>query len=211
MTTPATNTLVRATHARAAKPLLSIRTKSRLLIQRRRAMTLVEVSVVAALSSILLGVVISFTVGLRQWDRRFREHGLHNEQAARLSNCIRDDIRQAREVSLLAESVLVITAPDESQTRYELQPDGCRRVVKQPRGASDKKVESFNIGPAKSWRLEHGAPGRLPAIIVWLEGSRPDKSSVGSILFVYAALGANLPTPPTKAGAGESPSNPEGF
>ena len=117
-------------------------------------MTLVEVSVVAALSSILLGVVISFTVGLKQWDRRFREHGLHNEQAVRLSNCIRADIRQVRDVSLSAENVLVIAAPDESQTRYELLPDGCRQVVKQSGDAPEKQVESFNIGAAKSWRLE---------------------------------------------------------
>ena len=173
-------------------------------------MTLVEVSVVAALSSILLGVVISFTVGLKQWDRRFREHGLHNEQAVRLGNCLRADIRQARDVSLSAENVLVIAAPDESQSRYELLPDGCRRVVKHSGDAPEKQVESFNIGAAKSWRLERGAPGRRPAMVVWLEGPIPDKSSIGSILFVYAALGADLPIPPVKVGADGPTSSPEG-
>ena len=208
---PATNTFfLSEVHFTVAKALLNIRNYSRRLGPGRRAMTLVEVSVVAALSSILLGVVISFTVGLKQWDRRFREHGLHNEQAVRLSNCIRTDIRKARDVSLSAENVLVIVAPDDSQARYELQPDGCRRVVKQSGDAPEKQAESFNIGPAKSWRLESGAPGRRPARVVWLEGSLPDKSSIGSILFVYAALGADLPTLPATVEPDEPTPSPEG-
>ena len=130
-------------------------------------MTLVEVSVVAALSSILLGVVISFTVGLKQWDRRFREHGLHNEQAVRLSNCIRADIRQCDDVSLSAENVLVIAALDESQTRYELLPDGCRRVVKQSGDAQKSKSNrSISVRPSPGgW-----SAGRLGDDQQWSSG-----------------------------------------
>ena len=159
-------------------------------------MFLVEVMVVVGLSSVLLGVVVTMLIGVRQWDRKFRNHGVHSDQLARLSSSIRADARRASDVSLPNANTLVVTAADKSQTRYELAADGCRQIIKRTVDGPDEQANLFTIGPAESWALEHGAAGRLPATIVSLTGTQSDKSAPDSVLLlVCAAIGADLPAP----------------
>ena len=152
-------------------------------------MSLVEVMVVVTLSSILLGVVISLAVSLQQWDRRFRDHGVRSDQTARLAEAIRADVRRATDVSLPAKEILSVAAHDQQEIRYELRPEGCRRTV-QHAGGPPERSELFTIGPAESWQLERGTPGRHSAVVVSIERPIAVEAKSGSTPFyVYAAVG----------------------
>jgi type II secretory pathway pseudopilin PulG len=157
--------------------------------RRRRATTLVEVMAVAALMSILFGVVASLAVSLRHWDRQVREHSVRANQLSSLAETIRTDIRRATRVSQIDKKVVAVTGPDKREIRYELQPDGCRRVVKTP-GDSSQKVDTFAIGPAEAWKLETATTGRRPAYTITLERSDTNKSSNSAPFYVYAAIGS---------------------
>jgi hypothetical protein len=153
-------------------------------------------------------VVISLLVSLRQWDRRLREGSARIEQALRLAQTMRTDIRQGTNVSLPAKDTLVITSNGNTETRYELAADGCRRTV----GIADKAATTrdlFSIGNASIWSLENGPPGRRRMIIVSFDRSdaADDRPARPVPLLVYAALGADLPTmePATDASASPTP------
>jgi type II secretory pathway pseudopilin PulG len=159
----------------------------------RRATTLVELLAVTMLVAILLSIVVTLAVRLRQWDRQVRDHSQHANQMADLAEAIRTDMRRATTVALPEKNIIAIAGPDSRETRYELQRGGCRRVLKTP-GETSARTESFAIGPADSWKLESAAPGRRPAYTITLERSEIDNATSRSApFFVYASLGGDLP------------------
>jgi type II secretory pathway pseudopilin PulG len=159
----------------------------------RRATTLVELLVVVTLVTILLSIVGSLAVHLRQWDRQVRAHSQHGNQLANLAETLRADFRQATSVTLPAKNTVAIAGPESREIRYELQSEGCRRTVKIP-GETSPKIETFAIGSTDSWKLETAAPGRHPACTLSLELSDFGKATSESApFFVYAALGSDTP------------------
>src|SRR6187549_2235471 len=88
---------------------------------KRRAMSLVEVLVVATLVSILFSVIVTLAVHLRQWDRQVRAHSLHANQLANLAETLRADVRRATSVSQPDKKTVAIVGPDNREIRYELQ------------------------------------------------------------------------------------------
>jgi type II secretory pathway pseudopilin PulG len=159
----------------------------------RRATTLVELLVVSALISIIFSIVVSLAVRLRQWDHQVRDHSQHANQMASLAESIRADVRRAKSVTLPEKKTVAIVGPDSGEIHYELQPDGCRRVVKSA-GETSQKIETYAIGPADSWNLDTAAPGRKPAYTITLKRADPDKlPSQSAPFFVYAVLGSDLP------------------
>lgn len=166
---------------------------TRKLNRGRRATTLVEMMVVVTLVSILLSVVGTLAIRLRQWDRQVRNHSQHGNQLALLAAKIRGDVRQATSITQPAKNIVAITNLDSREIRYELEPAVCRRIVKSP-GEKSPKFETFATGPVESWKLETAAPGRRPAYTITLERSDSGKvASRRAPFFVYAALGSELP------------------
>lgn len=160
--------------------------------KRRLAMSLIEVMVVVALTSILCGVAMSLLIELRDWDRNMSRQSIQNEQLLRLSEVMRTDIRQAAEVSLSSEEAIVIRSPNEKQIRYELTPEGCRRI-ETTSGDSKSLSDLFAVGRATSWTLEPGAPGNRPLFAVTLYRTSPDNEKRTAPLLVHAAVGADAP------------------
>lgn len=173
---------------------------------RRCATTLVEVMVVVAVATMVMGVVISVMISLRQWDRRLREGNLHAEQTLRLAERMRSDIRRAIGVSARSKEVVTVEFADNSQARYELAPEGCLRTVTAAGGAESSR-DLFSVGPATDWLVETGPTGKRGAIVVTLKRDEiEDAHNHFAPLLVFAALGADLrPLPPP---ANES-NNPE--
>jgi type II secretory pathway pseudopilin PulG len=163
------------------------------LRHRRAATTLVEVLVGITLVSLLLSIVGTVAVRLRQWDRQMRDRSQYGDQFVKLSESMRADIRRATGVTQPDKKTIAITTSDYREIRYELMADGCRRTVK----SSDKPfpaADTFAIGAGQFWRLEIAAPGRRPAYTVVLESSDSNHAdSVPAPFFVYAALGADTP------------------
>jgi hypothetical protein len=170
-------------------------------------MTLVEVIVVVSLSAVLLGVVISLAVSLQHWDSRFRDHAVQNDQLTRLTESIRSDIRRANDVSLPNKNQLAISTANGIAIRYEIQPEGCRRVTKQP-GATAERTELFTIKPDAFWTIERETAGRRPAIVVSLQEPGADAITTGlTQMLVYAALGADVPDEPIIENAAKAKSD----
>jgi hypothetical protein len=161
----------------------------------RNALMLVEVMVVVTLTSIMMGVVISLMIGLQRWDQSFRDRAVQSEQLARLAESVRTDIRSGADVSLPATRILQTTGQGRGATRYELEAEGCRRIVELPENQATRS-EFFAVGPVTSWKLERGPIGRRPLIIVTLDRFAPDNDTAPRLapLLIYAALGADLPT-----------------
>jgi prepilin-type N-terminal cleavage/methylation domain-containing protein len=160
--------------------------------KHRRAMTLIEVIVVVALTSILFGVAMSLLLGLRDWDRSMRRQSVQNEQLVRLGDALRTDIRQAADVSLQSDEAVVIRDYNQKQIRYELTPEGCRRIVTTP-GDAQPLTDLFAVGPAMSWTLEPGAPGKRPLFAVTLHRASLDNEKRTAPLLVHAIVGADAP------------------
>jgi prepilin-type N-terminal cleavage/methylation domain-containing protein len=167
--------------------------KMQLAVQRRTgrpAMTLVEVMVAVAITSIFAGVAVSLLVELREWDRDMRRRSVQSEQLIRLGEAMRADIRQAANVSQPDTAIIEILAANETLTRYELSPEGCRRVVTTP-GDPMPRSDAFTVGPATSWTLAPAAAGRRTMFAVTLHrGANEERVTP---LVVYAAAGADAP------------------
>jgi type II secretory pathway pseudopilin PulG len=162
-------------------------------VNGRRATTLVELLVVVTLVTMLLAIVGSLAVHLRQWDRQVRDHSQHGNQLANLAETLRADVRRATSVALPAKNTVAIVGPQNREIRYEVQSEACRRTVNIP-GNTSPKIETFAIGPADSWKLETATPGRRPAYILSLERSDFSKATFRSApFFVYASLGSDTP------------------
>jgi prepilin-type N-terminal cleavage/methylation domain-containing protein len=160
---------------------------------KRTAFTLIEILVVVALASIVMSVIVAMFVALIQKDRQVRLFGLHSERQGDLAETIRTDIRAAEDVSLVAQTVLLVEAPDERETRYELTAGGCKRIVSEP-GMKNPSVDFYAIGPALGWSLQQGPSGQRPLYIASLHRSTEmEKHATVVPFFVYAALGADLP------------------
>jgi len=155
-------------------------------------MTLIEVIVVVALTSILFGVAMSLLLGLRDWDRSMRRQSVQNKQLVRLGEALRTDIRQAADVSLPSDDAIVIRNSNQKQIRYEWTPDGCRRTVTTP-GDAQALIELFAVGPAMSWKLEPGAPGKRLLFAATLHSTSPDNEKRAAPLLVHAIVGADAP------------------
>jgi prepilin-type N-terminal cleavage/methylation domain-containing protein len=159
----------------------------------RRAMTLVEIMVAVALTSVLLSVVISVSVGLQRWDSRFRSDRARRANLNQLAEMIRSDVRRAAAAPVAEQDRLVLTLPDQREIHYELQPDCCWRTIAQPGNTTESKVP-YMIGKDNSWGVERVPSGRWPAIEVSLEGPAARDNGIQlPTLYVYASLGADLP------------------
>ena len=180
----------------ATTPMNSVRRK--FVAGRGRSsagMTLVEVMVVVAVSTVLLSLVVTLAISLKQADRRMRHHGVTSARLVVVAERLRSDIRRGTDVSPSAGNVLVVTGTGGEQQRYELGPEGCRRSVVKP-GEVAPRGDLFAIGPAASWTIDEDAAGRHTLFIVTLNRPEPDdvnKRQRGMPLLVYAALGADLP------------------
>jgi hypothetical protein len=168
---------------------------SRRLCTSRSAMTLPEVMVGVALSSIVMGVLISLAIALKQRDRAIRSFAVESERRCELAELLRTDIRRAARVSLPDAMALVVTRPDGGETRYELTRAGCKRTVADS-GGGKPRFDLFTVGSVTSWSLEPGPRGRRPLFAVTLNraSQKADKDSRRVPLLVYAALGADLPS-----------------
>jgi len=155
--------------------------------------TLIEVSVVVALSSIVMGIVISLAIALQQSDRKLRWNGVHTERLTALAETLRTDIRAASDVSVSTEKTLVVASAGVGETRYELTAMGCRRIVADVSAEAGSRRDFFAIDGAHSWIVERGTPGRRPLILVRMHYAKDeDGSERAAPLLVYAALGADL-------------------
>jgi hypothetical protein len=165
------------------------------LKEHRAAMTLVEVAVVVAVSSIVMGVLVSLAIALFQRDRAIRSFAVESDRRSEMAELLRTDIRRATDVKLLSDNVLLVTLYNGTEVRYELAETNCKRTVSMPEG-SKPRFDSFAVGKAVSWSLEPGPPGRRPLFIVTLNrATRTADASArpNPLLLVYAALSADLP------------------
>jgi prepilin-type N-terminal cleavage/methylation domain-containing protein len=160
--------------------------------KRRPAMTLIEVMIVVAVSSFLVGVVMSVLIELRSWDRNLRRRSLENGQMMQLGEAIRADIRRAAEVSQPANNVLAVRESDGTAIRYEALPEGCRRVVAKPEGGTARR-ELFSVGSSASWTLTRDAPGRRPLLVATLHRVDVGDGKRQPPLVIHAAVGSDTP------------------
>ena len=164
--------------------------------RRRRGFSLVEMLVVVALSSLVLGTVIALIVELLNWDRRFRGRDVENDRLIELAEVLRADIRRATDVRADAEGQLIVVSPVGRQTRYELEPRGCSRIV-ETTDAADGQRELFAIGPALQWNVTRNMSGRRPLVMVTLDRTDPESRAPRRVpLLVYGTLGADLVATP---------------
>jgi hypothetical protein len=149
--------------------------------------------VVVALSSLLMGVVVSLMLGLKQWDRLSRTNSTRNEQLLLLASALRTDIRGGADVLVSVEGPLVVMTAAGEQLRYELISEGCRRTVIAP-GTAEPRADLFSIGKAAKWNVERKDAGKCPLVAVTLEQDvhKNDPAARRLLPFlVYAALGAD--------------------
>src|SRR3712207_4007540 len=102
-----------------------------------RGMMLIEVSVAVALSTIVLGLVVSVAVALKQMDRRMQNRGVERQRQLELAELVRTDIRSATGIALSEDTTLIIKGPGERETRYEIRSEGIQRMVQMPDGTAN--------------------------------------------------------------------------
>jgi type II secretory pathway pseudopilin PulG len=162
--------------------------------RRRAGFSLVEMVVVVGLTSLLVGIVVSLMFGLREWDRLSRVNSTRNEQLLRLAGVLREDIRSGSEVRVSDDGPLVVLTASGEQSRYELRPEGCVRMVAKP-GTEERAGDLFAVGVACRWIVKQETGGRRPLVEVSLE-AKPEKASRDKSrllpFIVYAALGADV-------------------
>jgi type II secretory pathway pseudopilin PulG len=163
--------------------------------QRRAAFTLVETMVVAVVSSLVLGIVVSLLVALQHHDQSIRRHSLRNDQVSRLAEAVRADIRRGTTVAAPSAGELVVAGANDDDIHYKIVAEGCQRTAIANDSATPSR-ELFSVGPASAWQIVPGPAGRRSLYIVSLvrendiagESSKP-------LVVVQAALGADaLPT-----------------
>lgn len=156
-------------------------------------MTLVELMVVATVSSILLSIIVCFLVGLQRQDRRVRGSSVQNEQLFLLGNSLRADIRGGNKVTVSSPQTLTISGPGERHIEYTLQSDGCLRSLKQSGGTAGQATEFFTCGGERVWKLETAPQGQYSSVVVELDAIDPQGSTEPSApLIVCAAVGAEV-------------------
>jgi hypothetical protein len=160
----------------------------------RPGMMLVEVSVAVALSTIVLGLVVTVAIALKQMDRRMQTRTVERQRQLELAELIRTDVRLAAEVVLPSEESLVVRSAEGRETRYEIASDGIRRTIQLPDGKTIGN-DRFAIHFAEAWETQRDESGRRPLVMVTLRRQLADTSHAAKpIPFVaYAALGADVP------------------
>jgi prepilin-type N-terminal cleavage/methylation domain-containing protein len=160
---------------------------------QRGGLSLVEMLVVIALSSLVFGIAISLMLSMQKFDRHRVTNNSSNEQLLRLADTLRADIRAGSDVRLADEKSLVVRMPSGEQIRYEIKSDGCRRAMVTP-DASQLHADLFAIGKATQWNVEQTKSGRSPLVAVTLEQrvhkNQPTSPKLMPFL-VCAALGAD--------------------
>jgi hypothetical protein len=156
----------------------------------RVAMSLAEVMVVTAMTTILFGVALSLLISLRDWDQGMRRESRQNEQSMRLSEALRSDIRRAVEVTAPSPEAIVIRLLSDARVRYELSDRGCRRIESMP-GETAPRSDWFDIGDATAWSFTPAAPGRRPAFTIRLQQSEAPADKRLPMMLVHAAQGAD--------------------
>ncbi len=161
---------------------------------RCRATTLVELMVVAALTTILFGVAMSLLIGLRDWDRKMRDQSRQNEQALQLCESLRSDVRQAIELPTLSPQKLVVRLPDDRCIHYELARGGCQRTIAT---SVNNTLQSnfFAVSGLASWNLSPNQPGRLPAFVITIDRAEKNDHRIATPLIVHATVGADNVAP----------------
>lgn len=164
----------------------------------RCGFTLIEVMVVVALTTIVAALAITVLAAVKQWDRRLRDHDQANAQVLRLADTIRTDIRGSESVLQPTADTLVAQLGAGRKVRYVLDGDECRRMAE---GAGEAAVDRFAIGPASSWKLVRGEPGRRPQIVIELERSAAAGEAEARYvpLLVCGVLGADRAVRPATA------------
>jgi type II secretory pathway pseudopilin PulG len=158
---------------------------------RRGAMTLVEVMVVGTLITIVAGVAVTLLAAVKRLDVRLRDHGVRTDQALRLAESIRGDIRRGTDVSIPTVDLLVVEIGDGERASYALQPGGCRRVVQGGSGAAPT-ADLFAIGTASAWKFDQDTAGRRPLVMVELQRGAPTGAETrGMPVIAYGELGAD--------------------
>ena len=162
-------------------------------VAQRHGMTLAEVTIAVAISSILLGIAVTMLVRLQAWDARFRDDAITTQQVAQLAELIRRDIRAATNVALASPRVLTVNVHDERDIHYELTPLGCLRIVEHPVGKEEQR-ELFRVGPDLIWRVESSQSGVRPNVTVTLEQPSDEPTTSNTVRLVASAnRGADLP------------------
>ncbi len=159
--------------------------------RKRRAFSLVEMLVVVALSTILLGVVMTLLQGLIKRDRGARNASLHSQQLAELAELLRTDIRRGTDVSLAGEEALIVQSSSGERIKYDLDSVSCQRTVS-PAGPGKALTDRLAIGLATAWRVRRETSGNRPLVTVTLERiAAEDRQTPTAPLLVCAALGAD--------------------
>ena len=158
----------------------------------RRGLSLVEMMVVITLSSMLVGIVVTFAVSLMQSDRRMRSATVASDQLAVLAATLRSDMRLARDVTLRDNAKqLVVTFPERRRAEYTCDSEGCQRKLLDA-DESPSRSDLFRVEAAVEWKIERLRPGRRPLLAIVLErASSRDPAAKLPPLLVYAALGAD--------------------
>ena len=161
---------------------------------RPRGMMLVEVSVAVALSTIVLGLIVSVAVALKQMDRRMHKRSVERQRQLELAELIRTDIRLAAEVVLASDESFVVHLADEQERRYEIAGGGIHRRLFMPDGKASG-ADFFEISAADAWTIEREESGRRPLVMVTLRRQFAEEPHISRpIPFIaYAALGADVP------------------
>jgi hypothetical protein len=156
----------------------------------RVAMSLAEVMVVTAVTTILCGVAISLLISLRDWDQRMRRESRQNDQSMRLSQTLRSDIRRATAVATSSPELIDVRLLDDTNVRYELTQGGCRRTESKA-GETISRLDWFDVGEATAWTVTPAGSGRRPAFTITLQRSETPTATHPPELLVRATQGAD--------------------
>ena len=158
----------------------------------RTGLMLVEVSVAVALSSLVLGLLVSMLVVLTQMDRRMQYRAIERQRQLELAERLRTDLRLATDVTLRNDKTLIVHRPDERQARYDIVSAGIRRTTHSSDGKASES-DIFAIQLAEAWQIERNQAGRHPLIMVTWRRSAAKKPQSRPIPFlVFAALGVDV-------------------
>ena len=164
--------------------------------RHRAAFSLIEMTVVIGLSSVVLGLIVSYIIAVKSWDRAMRDRSRQSAQLLTLAEVLRTDIRGGRDVRVSSEETLVVTSLDGDQSQYVLGDEGCVRTVVDHNGASGTR-EQYAVGRGEAWKIARDETGHRPLVAISLETKaeeRKEKDQRPSPLLVYAALGAERAT-----------------
>lgn len=130
--------------------------------------TLVELSLVTALTSVLLGLALGLMISLRQADRTIRTAQDGPRERARLAQRLRADIHAASDYRFDEEGPALVLEmagrPDDGSDQAVVYQSGSagRWERRKGRGEDAQLTDAFHLAGAWHWRVERapGAGGR---------------------------------------------------